>query len=274
MSPSIDALRHRLWEPRQLSSENWYQARIGPLAIWLRRSQEDWYVAHEREPGHGEAEAAPAPLHLAQSRVAVDRLTWNRWVAGKEAAQVRLVPCLPDRAVVIRPRYPLNVPRGKEVLFFVSLPVWTRVLVGQAGAEMLCELPTVVLNNTWFGDPITGELCYSLKTKVLRQIDMVEQHAHLAVCPVLIRNQAFVDLDFQRICIRVEYLSVYRGRNRLWTNLVEVQFHGEDLNSTIITGRGAPEFERTAEKLSDARLPTERSLLKKSFSFLKALTGI
>jgi hypothetical protein len=85
---------------------------------------------------------------------------------------------------------------------------------------------------------------------------MVEQHANLAVCPVLIRNQAFVDLDFQRICIRVEYLSVYRGRTRLWTNLVEVQFHGEDLNSTIITGRGAPEFERTAERLSDARLPT------------------
>ena len=271
MSPSVETLRHRLWEPRQLASEDWYQTRIGPLAIWLRRSPEDWYVAHEREPGHDQAGDAPAPLHLAQNRD-VDRLTWNRWVAGKEAVQVRLVPCMPDRAVVIRPRYPLNVPRGKEVLFFVSLPVWTRVLVGES--EMLCELPTVVLNNTWFGDPITGELCYSLKTKVLRQIDMVEQSAHLAVCPVLIRNRAFVDLDFQRICIRVEYLSVYRGRTRLWTNLVEVQFHGEDLNSTIITGRGAPEFERTAEKLCDARLPTERSLLKKSFSFLKALTGI
>jgi hypothetical protein len=274
MSHSFGELRHRLWEPKSLGGEGWYEARIGPLELWVRRSQEDWYVAHEREPGRAQPELPPAPLHPAQGTARVDRLTWNRWVAGKEAAQVRLVPCLPDRAVVIRPRYPLNVPRGKEVLFFVSLPVWTRVLVGQAGAEMLCELPTVVLNNTWFGDPITGELCYSLKTKVLRQIDMVEQQDHMAVCPVLIRNQASADLDFQRICIRVEYLSLYRGETRLWTNQVEVQFHGEDLNSTIITGRGAPEYERTADRICLARDPTERSLLKKSFFFLKALTGI
>jgi hypothetical protein len=55
---------------------------------------------------------------------------------------------------------------------------------------------------------------------------------------------------------------------------VEVQFHGEELNSTIITGREAPDYEPAAEKLSEARLPAERSLLKKSFGFLKALTGI
>jgi hypothetical protein len=274
MSHSFGELRHRLWEPKSLGGEGWYEARIGPLELWVRRSQEDWYVAHERETGRAQPEPPPAPLHPAQGTARVDRLTWNRWVAGSEPATVRLVPCMPDRAVVIRPRYPLNVPRGKEVLFFVSVPVWARVLAGEGGSETLCELPTVVLNNTWFGDPITGELCFSLKTKVLRQIEMVENQPHLAVCPVLIRNQAFADLDFQRICIRVEYLSVYRGQTRLWTNQVEVQFHGEDLNSTIITGRGAPDFERTAEKLGEARLAPERSLLKKSFSFLKSLSGI
>ena len=274
MSPSIGALQHRLWEPKPLAGESWYHARIGPLDLWVRRSPEDWYVAYELEPGRDQAEVPPAPLHPAQTKARVDRLTWNRWVAGEEAARVRLVPCMPDRAVVIRPRYPLNVPRGKEVLFFVSLPVWARVLVGEQQSTTLCELPTVVLSNTWFGDPTSGELCYSLKTKVLRQLDMVENRAHMAVCPVLIRNQAFADLDFQRICIRVEYLSLYRGETRLWTNQVEVQFHGEDLNSTIITGRGAPDFERTAERICVAREPTERSLLKKSFFFLKALTGI
>jgi hypothetical protein len=55
---------------------------------------------------------------------------------------------------------------------------------------------------------------------------------------------------------------------------VEVQFHGEELNSTIITGRGAPDFERTADQVCVAREPAEKSLLKKSFFFLKALTGI
>jgi hypothetical protein len=274
MKPANGEQRHRIWEPRQLSGDGWYHARIGPLDLWVRRSQEDWYVADERERAREPEESPPDPLHPARTTASVDRLTWNRWVAGEEAARVRLVPCLPDHAVVIRPRYPLNVPRGKEVLFFVGIPVWARVLVGEGEPLALTELPTVVLSKTWFGDPITGELCYSLKTKVLRQIDLLENHAHLAVCPVLIRNQSFADLDFQRICIRVEYLSLYRGQTRLWTNQVEVQFHGEELNSTIITGRGAPDFERTAEKLCEARLAPQRSLLKKSFSFLKALSGI
>ena len=274
MGASIVALQHSLWEPRQLTSERWYHARVGPLDAWIKRSTADWYVAHEREPDHDRAEALPAPLHPAQSSLRVGQLTWNRWVAGEESARVRLVPVMPDRSVVIRPRYPLNVPRGKEVLFFVSIPVWVRVLVGETESQPLCELPTVVLSKTWFGDPISGELCYSLKTKVLRQIGMVENRAYMAVCPVLIRNQAFADLDFQRICIRVEHLSLYLGETRLWSNQVEVQFHGEELNSTIITGRGAPDFERTADRVCEAREPAERSLLKKSFFFLKALTGI
>jgi hypothetical protein len=274
MKPSGGGQRHKIWEPKELSGDSWYHARIGPLDLWVRRSPEDWYVAHELDPAREREDSPPAPLHPAQTNLHVDRLTWNRWVAGEEIARVRLVPCMPDRSVVIRPRYPLNVPSGKEVLFFVSIPVWTRVLVGESEPLALTELPTVVLSKTWFGDPITGELCFSLKTKVLRQIGLLDNHAHQAVCPVLIRNQSFADLDFQRICIRVEYLSLYRGQTRLWTNQVEVQFHGEELNSTIITGREAPDFERTAEKLCEARLAPQRSLLKKSFSFLKSLSGI
>jgi hypothetical protein len=264
--------RHRIWQPKTLARETWYHARIGPLNVWAKRSDADWYLAHQRSPDGERPGEAPSPLHPAQSKEWVERLTWDRWVAGEEPERLRLVPAMPDRSVVIRPRYPLHVPGGKEVLFFVSIPVWVRVLVDEEGLS-LCELPTVVLSSTWFGDPITGELCYSLKTKVLRQIGMVENQAHQAVCPVLIRNQALVDLDFQRICIRVEYLSLYRGQTRLWTNQVEVQFHGENLNSTIITGREAPSFEPTAEKLGEARLPAERSLLKKSFFFLKSLAG-
>jgi hypothetical protein len=90
---------------------------------------------------------------------------------------------------------------------------------------------------------------------------------------VLIRNQAPSDLDFQRICIRVEHLSVYQGETRLWTNRVEVLFRGEDLTSQIIFNRDVPGFDEVAELLCTAREPAERSLLKKSFFFLKSLTG-
>jgi hypothetical protein len=73
MSPSIGALQHRLWEPKPLAGESWYHARIGPLDLWVRRSPEDWYVAHELEPGRDQAEVPPAPLHPAQTNARAKR---------------------------------------------------------------------------------------------------------------------------------------------------------------------------------------------------------
>ena len=274
MAAADTELQRKVWEPRELRGDIWYHSRVGPLDLWVKRFPGDWYVAYERQQTRERVRQQPAPLHPAQTMARVDALTWNRWVAGEDSNRIQLVPAMPDRSLVIRPRYPLNVPRDKEVLFFVNIPVWVRVLVGLPDPTRLCELPTVVLSNTWFGDPITGELCYSLKTKAPRHLNMVEKHAYMAVCPVLIRNLAATDLDFQRICIRVEHLNVYRGETRLWTNQVEVQFHGEDQTSQIFTGRRAPDFDEAAERVCEAREPADRSLLKKSFFFLKSLTGI
>ena len=266
-------LQYRLWESRELKGETWYHARIGPLDLWIRRSRADWYVTYEREMDREKEQRMPVPLHRAQTHERIDELTWIRWVAGEESARVQLLPSMPDRSLVIRPRYPLNVPRGKDVLFFVNIPIWVRIQVGLPQPATLIELPTVMLAHTWFGDPTTGELCYSLKTKALRNIDAVENHAYLATCPVLIRNQAFSDLDFQRICIRVEHLNVYRGQTRLWTNQVEVLFRGEELTSQMIISKNAPSLDEEAHLICEAREPAGSSLLKKSFFFLKSLTG-
>jgi hypothetical protein len=274
MAPARSVGLHRkLWEPKEIRLETWYHTRIGPLDAWIKRSQADWYLTHERQRDREKVQPRPVPLHPAQSSARVERLTWTRWVAGEEGNRVQFLPVLPDRSVVIRPRYPLNVPRGKDVLFFVNIPIWVRILVGLPETVMLCELPTVVLSNTWFGDPITGELCYSLKTRAMRDLKAVENHAYMATCPVLIRNQAPSDLDFQRICIRVEHLSVYQGETRLWTNRVEVLFRGEELTGQITFNRNVPGFDEAAVPLCPAREPVEKSLLKRSFFFLKSLTG-
>jgi len=266
-------LHRRLWEPKEIEPETWHHARIGPLDLWIKRSQADWYLTHERELNREKVQPVPEPLHPARNDARVQNLTWTRWVAGEESNRVQLVPALPDRSLVIRPRYPLNVPRGKNVLFFMNIPIWVRILVGLPKTISLCELPTVVLAKTWFGDPVSGELCYSLRTRAMRDLNAVENHAYMATCPVLIQNQAPNDLDFQRICIRVEHLTVYRGGTRLWTNQVEVLFRGEELTSQIIMNRDVPGFDEAAEAICPAREPVEKSLLKRSFFFLKSLTG-
>ena len=112
-----------------------------------------------------------------------------------------------------------------------------------------------------------------LKTKAQRNLEELSNHPYMVTCPVTVENQAPTNLDFRRICIRVEHLHVYRGVRRLWTNQVEVLFKGEDFASQINVLKYAPKLEASSERLCPAREPVERSLLKKSFSFLRSLTG-
>lgn len=258
-----------LWNPLPLREERTYRASLCTLELWLKHSKADWHVAHRPTP----RELPAAGLHpLAPGAEPTDTV-WSRWVAGGDSALAHLIPALPDRPVVLRPRHPLHVPRGRSALFFVNIPLWVRIQTGAPSATVLTEIPTIVLSKTWFGDPTSGELCYALKSKVLRRLEEVSNHPYTVTCPVSVENQAPSDLEFQRLCIHVEHLHVYRGQRRLWTNQVEVAFKGEELVSQITIRRYAPVFEQASERLCPARVPVDHSLLKKSFSFLRAITG-
>ena len=79
------------------------------------------------------------------------------------------------------------------------------------------------------------------------------------------------DLNFERVCIRTDHLSVFEGEARLITNEVRVAFQGEDQLSRIKYGKKAPPLENIKGKLSDPRKP-EDSLIKASFSSLMSHT--
>jgi hypothetical protein len=264
------SLLKALWDPFPIKPRAVVYASLGPLEVWLRRLGEDWYVAHRR----ADPEAQPSAPRVLPSSGKLNDLPWSRWVSSHASERMRLVPALPDRSVVVRPRYPLNVPTGESVLFYVNIPLWVRVTVGESFELALSEIPSVVLSNTWFGEPTAGELCYALKTKAQRDLEELSNHPYMATCPVKVENLAPTGLDFQRICVRVEHLHVYRGLRRLWTNQVEVQFKGEDFASQINIIKYAPRLEGISERLCAAREPVERSLLKKSFSVLRSLTGL
>jgi hypothetical protein len=258
-----------LWDPISLKPERTYRASLCTVEFWIKRSKADWYVAHRPTA----VELPACGLQPVAAAEEPGNAEWARWVAGDDAPRIHLVPTLPDRSVVLRPRYPLHVPRGRSVLFFVNIPLWIRVLVGASPGTTLTEIPTIALSNSWFGAPTSGELCYALKTKALRDLEEVSNHPYVVTCPVSVENQAPSDLKFERLCVRVEHLHVYRGQRRLWTNQVEVVFKGEELVSQINIRRYAPVFEQASERLCPAREPVDHSLLKKSFSFLRSITG-
>jgi len=258
-----------LWDSSTVKSETLYRASFSTLTVWLKRSREDWYLASQR-PGK---ETNPAPLSEVKGRKPRQDLNFSRWVVGPDVSTVQFVPAMPDRSIVVRPAVPLKVPAGKDALFFLSIPVWVRVLAQPPKGITLCELPTLILSNTWFGEPTSGELCYALRTRAMRSLEEIENRPYTAICPVSIRNRAPKELDFERLCVRVEHLNVYRGRQRLWTNELEVRFQGDEHSSQVTIGKGAPKFAENLIKVCEAREPVENALLKQSFSFLRSLTG-
>ena len=258
------------WQVYTLEPDLCYHTVIGSLHIWIKHVHHDWYVAHERAL----QESGSTKLNVSRDRKKQAHLSWNRWATGEGKSTVQLRPATPERPVVIRPEHLLKVAAGSKTLLFIALPVWVRIEVGLVNPVTLCELSTVVLSNTWFGDTTAGELCYALKTSTPGTLDEVQPMVHQAICPVSITNKSLDELDFQSFCVRTEHLSIYRGSSALWTNQVELELHGVGQVSRINFSKDLLQYKEVEEIIFQARKPVSKNLVKKSFHFLKDITGI
>lgn len=250
------------WEAQRLEPGDWRVWDAGTLRLWAKRDRHEWRVFSRREPEEREE------LTTGQSEEPPADASWNRWAFREEDAVIQLLPAMPALPVVVRPESPIRIPRGKEVLFFVSVPISLQLYIGPGRETFVYEEPTAVLSKTWFGEPTFGELCYALRTGASRSLEGIKKGRHRAVCPVRIRNRSEEELDFQKICIRTLYVSIYRGASRLWTSEVEVGYLGKNHFSEIAFGKEAPRHEPVKGLLGPAREIAPRGFIKKSFESL------
>lgn len=256
---------------KDLDSNRLYRAQIGPLTIWLSLRYDEIHIATERlenELVENETTSFAAVEGGEQAN-----LDWKRWIVGSRCNQVSFLPVMPDRPVVVRPDVPVKIPKDKEAIFFVSIPAWVRINMGKSGQTILCEEPSIIRSNIWFGDLMSGELCYSLRTRARRHIAEIEPKPHRVTCPVRIRNTTESQFDVERFCVHVEYLKIYKGAARLWTNEILISYMGEDIASKIDYMQQPPEYEPIETTISEARIPMKKTLLKKSLGTFKQLTG-
>lgn len=255
------------WKGFRLPEDAVLHWRIGPWRLWMRRTAHELHAATDREPDEDD--------HLvAEPVTAPDEAEWRRWLVKGEPGRICLAPGMLDLPLVVRPEAPLRLLTDAEGWVFLRIPVCVRVALDDAGETVLFEEPSVVLSKTWFGDAASGELCYSLRTLARRSLEGEHVPPHRAICPVRIRNSSEEPLDFERLCVRTNYLKVYQGREHLWTNEMRVDFRGENVPSRIEPRSHAPHFEPDAKLLRDSRMPTDRGLLRRSFDTLKNLQSL
>lgn len=202
-------------------------------------------------------------------------LEWTRCILGPDYTQVELVPKMPDKPVVVRPHLAVQVPQGMVSSFYVGIFVWLQIFgVRKTSKVKICEFPTVKMSKTWFGDNESGEICYILKTQAIRKKEDTTPTFYHATCPVHVSNNSEGMLDFKRICLHAEYLTLFSDGNRLWSNEANVYFKGADQVSQINLSNTSPRDASNCVKVADPRMTAAPSIVKRSFYFLKYLTGL
>lgn len=256
-----------LWKPKPVEYGREYRWKIGGLDIWIKPMELEWLVGYEYNKDEN-----PEAVVIAESATAPETVLYNRYIFSGSTRFVNLVPVMPDRAVVVNAELPVKILPECRAQFFIRIPVWIRVFSGQGTDILLTEIPTVQLSNSWFGDVVSGELCYGLDTHARRSIDPSLPYTGFAVCPVWIYNDSRGQIDFQKVCVHVEHLKVFEGPEKLWTNEVTIRFFGAEEPSQVTFSDSQPSLEAGCRLVSEARVAVEKSLLKKSLGVLKYIT--
>lgn len=253
------------WTAQTLKPGDWRLWEAGTLRLWARRENNEWHVTSDREANEGES------LALGQGHPPPATASWQRWAFKENQPVIRVAPAMPDNPVVIRPDAPIRIPPGNEVTFFVSIPVFLQIYLGPQKELFIHEEASAILSKTWFGDPTAGELCYASRTGASRNLDGIRRGRHRAISPILIKNNSRTELHFEKLCVRVAHVNIYRGARRLWTEEIQFNYRGENNSSEISFSKGPPAFEQILEVLTTAREPIPRgNLLRKSFGSLWA----
>ena len=215
--------------------------KIGPLELFILRSRREWRVGHlyDLRP------EVAGRLVTGEKVEHVPELAWCRWPASEDSHALRLVPVMPDRAVVVRPDAPLTLNAGRSVDFFVGIPVWLALHEISSTPQFLIEVPTRLLSDTWFGEPDDGELCYASVTSARRFIDEMDPRPNRVITRLEVRNDNEESLQIERICLRTQWLPVFANHSRLWTPNGRIIYRGVNQASQIIFGRRPAESDES-----------------------------
>jgi hypothetical protein len=252
-----------VWDEVEIPQRRCAVWRFAPRSIWVERVANEWHALSTPD-GRGSGEAA----FVDRAEKPMSSL-WRHYLHTVDVP-VQPAPVLPDRPVVVRPDRALTLLPGETAQFFVEIPVWFRLSCADSRRTRIFEEPICQLSQTWFGDPITGELCYGLATRLHQGLNSIEPWAHLAVCPLSITNDSETDLAFEKICMHAENLNVFRGRTRLWADRLNVMFRGPEQATQIEIVHEAPDFEEGLALAAAARQPSAGWNIRKTFGMLKS----
>jgi len=194
-----------------------------------------------------------------------------RFITGTESS-LYLEPGLPDLPMTLKPQMSLSILPGKKLEAIVEVPLVVKILTGSSSKKVqLLEFPLNSLSRSFFGNPDSGEISYFLESPLYKSTEEYEKRDSSVYCQVTISNRSVQNLEFERMILRVPYLSLYYGKKHLYGSPVVVTFRGQEQISQIVHKKSAPSCEPELQFASPPRLSEDNGLFKRSFFFIKTL---
>ena len=256
---------------------------VGPSTLWLYRTHREWRVfsrlsadsAGVADPMTNRSEIA-VPVESGEMSDVLElvdqRIKVTRHAFGKTKPRVVLQPVLADRPVVSRPEQTMHIPAGESITLYISTALRIQIVLPDS-EQVLQELPSYQLSDTWFGTTTTrGEFCYASRTSGRLQLDDVPRRFHRAVTPLEVENSGADSLVLERVQLPVRHLSLFEtSGNTLWTETVKMTRKSGSDGAEIQIRRGPPGYAGEATLLQPPRDSGKKGLFTTTFSAFGAL---
>lgn len=256
-----------IWQSHDIHSDKIFEWHLGDVNIWCRFEHGEIHITYDYNGDHGQS---------VDTQKLPEDASWTRWVVRnhKGPLSIQLSPVLPDRAIVIKPESSFRMIKNERVKTYARIPVWIRINITGKEPIPLIDIPSVILSNTWFGNFQEGELCYWISSGLHQNIKTDTNRPHMAICPISMTNNAEEELLIEKICLRVDNLTLYNDADQLWSDETRIVFKGSKHISHISVSGRSPEESPVAELITLPRNPIKKSFVAKTFSTLKDLPGL
>lgn len=193
----------------------------------------------------------------------------QRWLNGEEESTLRIVPCMADKSLVVKPESALVIPAGRKPTLYLSLPIMYQLFIGQ-NKKPFHEFFIESMPLTWFGSNTRrGELCYQSKSPVALSLEQLPQAPHRVQMEMRIHNRDSENLNVEKINLPALYLPIYRVDNNVfWTSQLTITNEKLTDELSLHYGKGVPGRHQKQELVSQPRLRSEAR------TFMRALEAI
>jgi len=251
----------QFWSMRRIGDARVTLIRLGPMRLWLARAEKEWGYALE----HGEASEIMDIAQVPEDVVPGD-LKWDNMLFQQAPREYCLRPVVPDRPIVVKPEHTVSLPQGESGTFFVKIPVFVQIVVVSGHHELILgTVPSRVLSDTWFGNVMEGDFCYSLPYPATMERESLKPLPHQIVCTLEIQNRSDDILVFEKLCLRPRYVGIYCGNTHLWSSVVKIQHEGLFKSTHVRYSASQPDFEEGLMLITQPQKREEKGFHRLTF---------